>query len=192
MILFLQNDINKKRPVGYEVERSNFFDPLEDPDIEQEGKNEPNDDTSGSSSESNEENDNESSDASSTGSSSPINCSSDRESTEGHTSSVRYDSSTVGGSESLAADAQDAGGNTTMSAHESSEETSEIDSSDEEENDAGAVKKASPLQCARPLCRRKSRHDSIFCSDACGVTVLELDLLHSLQYSEDMHPSQLR
>lgn len=46
--------------------------------------------------------------------------------------------------------------------------------------------------CARKGCRFRCRFDSIFCSDACGVSGLELDLLHAFQYSTDIHPSLLR
>jgi hypothetical protein len=52
--------------------------------------------------------------------------------------------------------------------------------------------KVVPLCCARPSCRRKPRHNSIFCSDGCGVAALEIDLLRSLEYSKDMHPVHLR
>ena len=49
----------------------------------------------------------------------------------------------------------------------------------------------------RPVCGRKGclhlpRFDSLFCSDSCGVSALELDLLHSFQESSDIHPSILR
>jgi len=46
--------------------------------------------------------------------------------------------------------------------------------------------------CARNGCRFRCRFDSIFCSDACGVSALQLDLLHAFQYSTDIHPSLLR
>jgi len=49
-----------------------------------------------------------------------------------------------------------------------------------------------PLQCAREGCSQKPRFDSIFCSDSCGVSALELDLLRSYQESSDIHPSVLR
>jgi len=46
--------------------------------------------------------------------------------------------------------------------------------------------------CSRKGCDKKCRFDSIFCSDACGVSALEMDLLYSFQYSTDIHPSLLR
>lgn len=46
--------------------------------------------------------------------------------------------------------------------------------------------------CARKGCIRNHRFDSLFCSDACGVMALEMDLLRSLQDASDVHPSVLR
>ena len=46
--------------------------------------------------------------------------------------------------------------------------------------------------CARVGCDKQPRFDSIFCSDSCGVSTLEKDLLHSLQYASKLHPSVLR
>ncbi|KAL9178939.1 hypothetical protein ACHAXT_011912 [Thalassiosira profunda] len=45
--------------------------------------------------------------------------------------------------------------------------------------------------CARPGCTRKPRFDSRFCSDPCGVSLLEKDLLHTLQYANRLHPCVL-
>lgn len=46
--------------------------------------------------------------------------------------------------------------------------------------------------CARVGCQQKPRFDSAFCSDSCGVNALEVDLLHSLKYAQELHPSVLR
>jgi hypothetical protein len=46
--------------------------------------------------------------------------------------------------------------------------------------------------CARQGCKRKPRFDSIFCSDSCGVAAIEVDLLHSFEYANDIHPALLR
>jgi hypothetical protein len=46
--------------------------------------------------------------------------------------------------------------------------------------------------CVRPGCCFKARFDSLFCSDACGVSVLETDLLRTFQDASDIHPSVLR
>lgn len=43
--------------------------------------------------------------------------------------------------------------------------------------------------CSRLGCKRKPRFDSIFCSDSCGVSTLETDLLRTLQYASKIHPS---
>lgn len=46
--------------------------------------------------------------------------------------------------------------------------------------------------CARTGCQRKPRFDSVFCSDACGVSSLETDLLRAFRYAGDIHPALLR
>lgn len=46
--------------------------------------------------------------------------------------------------------------------------------------------------CAKKGCGKPARFDSIFCSDACGVSSLESDLLRTIFYSSDIHPSSLR
>ena len=56
----------------------------------------------------------------------------------------------------------------------------------------GMQQKGSTLKCAWTRCWRKPRFDSIFCSDACGVASLELDLQNSFKYANDIHPSLLR
>ena len=52
--------------------------------------------------------------------------------------------------------------------------------------------KAEQVICKRAGCTKSSRFDSIFCSDACGVSTLESDLLRTFFYSSDIHPSSLR
>lgn len=47
-------------------------------------------------------------------------------------------------------------------------------------------------RCIRVGCTKRRRFDSAFCSDGCGVHVLELDLLRSLQDAGEIHPSVLR
>lgn len=46
--------------------------------------------------------------------------------------------------------------------------------------------------CSRDGCSKKPRFDSIFCSDSCGVSTLEGDLLKTLEYASKLHPSVLR
>lgn len=46
--------------------------------------------------------------------------------------------------------------------------------------------------CIKKGCCKSARFDSIFCSDACGVSTLESDLLRTFFYSSDIHPSSLR
>ena len=53
-------------------------------------------------------------------------------------------------------------------------------------------KKSECTICQRKGCIKSTRFDSIFCSDACGVSTLESDLLRTFFYSSDIHPSSLR
>ncbi len=46
--------------------------------------------------------------------------------------------------------------------------------------------------CIKKGCCKPARFDSAFCSDACGVSTLESDLLRTFFYSSDIHPSSLR
>lgn len=46
--------------------------------------------------------------------------------------------------------------------------------------------------CSRESCTQRPRFDSIFCSDSCGVSNLETDLLRTLQFACKLHPSILR
>lgn len=46
--------------------------------------------------------------------------------------------------------------------------------------------------CSRERCKKKQRFDSAFCSDACGVNVMQSDLLRSLNFANGMHPCRLR
>jgi len=61
-------------------------------------------------------------------------------------------------------------------------------------NGNGREKELKPEQaiCKRAGCMKSTRFDSIFCSDACGVSTLESDLLRTFFYSSDIHPSSLR
>jgi hypothetical protein len=49
-----------------------------------------------------------------------------------------------------------------------------------------------PTCCAREGCIKKPRFDSLFCSDSCGISCMESDLLSTFFYSSDMHPSVFR
>lgn len=56
----------------------------------------------------------------------------------------------------------------------------------------GEKEEQKPTICARKECTRKPRFDSLFCSDSCGVSAMESDLLRTFLYSSDMHPSVFR
>ena len=49
--------------------------------------------------------------------------------------------------------------------------------------------KSSKSNCAREGCSNKLRFDSLFCSDACGISAQEVDLLRSLQYAQELYLS---
>jgi hypothetical protein len=49
-----------------------------------------------------------------------------------------------------------------------------------------------PSICSRSDCTKRPRFDSLFCSDSCGVSALESDLVRTFQYASDIHPSLLR
>lgn len=77
--------------------------------------------------------------------------------------------------------------------NESSDEENEIiggendleSTKDEKSKDLAAL-------CMRTGCKRSARFDSHFCTDACGILTMELDLLQTLKLAEQVHPSNLR
>lgn len=69
-------------------------------------------------------------------------------------------------------------------------ELSESDAQAKTDDDSSSA--ATATLCARQGCVQKHRFDSLFCSDACGVSVLESDLLKSFHESSILHPSVLR
>ena len=68
------------------------------------------------------------------------------------------------------------------------EQTSDVAAPSEE----GGELNSATSTCARSGCTRKPRFDSLFCSDSCGISSLERDLLRTFQYASDIHPSMLR
>ena len=68
--------------------------------------------------------------------------------------------------------------------------TSDDSAKTEEHGDSSSV--ASESLCARRGCTMKHRFDSLFCSDACGVSALESDLRNAFHEASDIHPSVLR
>jgi hypothetical protein len=67
-----------------------------------------------------------------------------------------------------------------------------MDSGEPDAETEGEDEKKEPMVCTRNGCTKKPRFDSLFCSDSCGVSALESDLLRTFQYSSDIHPSLLR
>jgi len=62
----------------------------------------------------------------------------------------------------------------------------------EEVGQDGKVEETLSQICARTGCCAKPRFDSMFCSDSCGISVFETDLLRTFQDASDIHPSVLR
>eukprot|EP00525_Craspedostauros_australis_P002055 CAMPEP_0198124118 /NCGR_PEP_ID=MMETSP1442-20131203/39180_1 /TAXON_ID= /ORGANISM="Craspedostauros australis, Strain CCMP3328" /LENGTH=326 /DNA_ID=CAMNT_0043783451 /DNA_START=23 /DNA_END=1004 /DNA_ORIENTATION=- len=62
--------------------------------------------------------------------------------------------------------------------------------SDENGKEGDTKPKGGP--CARSGCPNRHRFDSVFCSDACGVSAMESDLLRTFFYVSDMHPALFR
>ena len=151
MMLFLRRDTSREHPSGFEIPRSNFFDPNEDNS---------DDDTDG---------------ALHDGFISKFQANAKDES---DVEKEELGKSTVGvpSSQSLSSKTQ----NECVKAIDDPQLcVDEEDSSNQE-------------CCAREGCKRKPRFDSVFCSDSCGVSALEKDLLHSFEYAHSIHPSLLR
>lgn len=73
--------------------------------------------------------------------------------------------------------------------HSGSSTTDDTAKTDEQSDSSSAM---SESLCARRGCTMKHRFDSLFCSDACGVSTLESDLLNAFHEASDIHPSVLR
>lgn len=65
-------------------------------------------------------------------------------------------------------------------------------SSLEKQQDPVLSNQSVQCRCVRVGCTMRPRFDSMFCSDACGVAALEVDLLGALRYANDIHPALLR
>jgi hypothetical protein len=70
--------------------------------------------------------------------------------------------------------------------------TSSVLTAEKSNEDVDEDDDAESVTCCRPNCTRKRRFDSVFCCDACGISVLETDLLRSFHDSSNLHPSVLR
>jgi hypothetical protein len=204
MILFLQSDVARDYPLGYEVERRNFFDPLYDPIVEDKmGKGEdqvtkcqrtaaPHID----------EQSNQLTESSSLCSTSHREIS-DVDNDAKH-SAAMFDQG-INRDGSAAPQFIDSNGEVIVSPNTNEKIRNEeirdgsisaaadqiVENRSEDKGDQSSFR--SPVvTCARASCGRVPRYDSLFCSDACGVSQLERDLLDALEYSEEVHPSQLR
>jgi hypothetical protein len=215
MILFLQSDVARDYPLGYEVERRNFFDPLDDPIVEDKmGKGEDQVDKCQSTAAPQiDEQSNKSTESSSLCSTSHREKSDvDNDAKQSVAMfappSVRgtsfHQSINLDGSV-VAPQIVDSNGEVIVSPNTDEKILNEeirdgsicaaadqiVENRSEDKADQSSFR--SPVvTCARASCGRVPRYDSLFCSDACGVSQLERDLLDALEYSEEVHPSQLR
>jgi len=187
MILFLQNDTMKKYPVGFEKSRLNFFDAQEDDYAFIEDSDEGNLQKNPTSVEDVEGvyykdgnflkklNGVEISDKEDTGLEQQM-YSSDTDDDGSQIPALYDDKSTSSGTSKENSDNED------------KEKTGSEQPNQEKQSAHVNVFSV----CARPCCKRRPRFDSAFCSDGCGVSTLELDVLRSLQYANEIHPYQLR
>lgn len=62
----------------------------------------------------------------------------------------------------------------------------------EKQQDPVLANQSVQFRCVRAGCTVRPRFDSMFCSDACGVAALQVDLLGALRCANDIHPALLR
>ena len=194
MILFLQNDTAKEHPVGFEKSRINLFDPTED-EYKKCEHNKPRYKYKVNSKERD----------------SPIQKNAEDAHSECHTKSLKnfniisddvkdleIGSSSQDDDSLVLDDNQSRNLNKTKSlsrnehsfkarCQKSVNETSNLYENMKEEKNLKLTQ-----QCLRKNCDQPPRFDSEFCSDSCGVSALESDLLLSLKLASKMHPCRLR
>lgn len=68
----------------------------------------------------------------------------------------------------------------------------ETDGDKSEKPDKADESKDHPTICIRVGCERQQRFDSCFCSDACGVSTMESDLLRTLKLAQRLPPEYLK
>jgi len=187
MILFLQNDTMKKYPVGFEKSRLNFFDAQEDEQAFIEDSDEGNVQKAPAPVEDvgreyyKDENTQE------------IWHSVETSDKEGTGLEQAYSSDTDDDRSQIPALDDDKSSSSGTSKEDSDSEEQEKTGSEQQPNHEKSRAHVNMFPvCARPCCKRRPRFDSAFCSDGCGVSTLELDVLRSLQYANEIHPYQLR
>lgn len=68
----------------------------------------------------------------------------------------------------------------------------ERNSSASEDDSENVHKRTNSGTCTRQDCYRKCRFDSMFCSDGCGIALVEMDLLKSFELAATLHPTAVR
>lgn len=169
MILFLERDTSKPQPAGFEGFRRNIFDPEDDVIVAS-----PSPDTNAANK-------------------SPLN-GKNRDKTQSTTATVvspviQVSASNKEDYKTTSAMEFDAFVSKNGKKSQLKKHASKKNESKSQYNETSIKGKS---LCARRGCKKHPRFDSIFCSDACGVSALEFDLLRSLQYASEAHPSVLR
>lgn len=212
MMLFLQNDTAKEHPAGFEAFCRNFFDHEEDPDLDTEEISDGLDSPKESAQDKSELYRSAGEERSPSGLES-----SGEEGSESESDGMSLDSQNIP-QPGLAPDIEDLVKKKACSkiidgVRKNRGEGSSPESSDTGENDTSSVvtidsqgdeneehaENANQSKddktkwfCARPGCKKKPRFDSLFCSDSCGVSAIERDILFSFDYATEIHPSLLR
>ena len=229
MILFLERDTRKIRPVGYDVQHRNIFDPADD--MKDKSPQTSEDDDNDYSSEDELSNDCSNSSRSNTNSEQSDDASTSRRSVSSTESFDQNENNKNSKTDSSASEQKltkklntkispnvilDDDASTEILEGEDeinrdsdsklkhienktacpADKSADDDSASEISIPTGSGNKTSeePIEscCVRIGCDKEPRFDSLFCSDACGVSALETDLMWSLEYADTMHPSLLR
>jgi hypothetical protein len=192
-MLFLRGDTSKQHPAGFEVPRKNFFDPDEDFSDDENDENEGKEKTEEGTS---KEAITNSTDTDQSGEIIHVSEREPNEEDDGIHSSYLSESEKYGdlpnetsGPNNIEESIDNRG---SASADTDDHATDSISGTNTGFESNTELRDSSKSGCARQGCKRKPRFDSIFCSDSCGVAAIEVDLLRSFEYANDIHPALLR
>lgn len=222
MMLFLQKDTEREHPVGFGALHRNFFDPDEDPNSDQEYHDEdvssearsvggeaasgPGKDCSSTDNASLDLNSDMDSDSMSLDSKRPsssgsaaTNATNDNEKVGTHQGGLpdRADNDSLSKPAAQRAPVREKGDMDTSYVVTTESQNEVLDEADvedvsfsDDQNDSSSS--SSTDMCARVGCCKTPRFDSMFCSDSCGISAVERDLLNAFEYASEIHPSLLR
>mmetsp|Transcript_12609 Transcript_12609/g.30520 ORF Transcript_12609/g.30520 Transcript_12609/m.30520 type:complete len:885 (-) Transcript_12609:951-3605(-) len=198
MMVFLMQDTLTATPVGYEKELLNMFDPEDDDQEFEEVEDKDNDEIEEDPGKGERGNDGDD------------DHQVENHGAENHEGGVKEDEEDKDDNVPLLESNDDNDGESAESlfATQQATETSGGDDGDDDDDvdslehdgstsSTGTGEEATETEttsscCQRQGCTNKLRFDSLFCSDACGVKVAETDLLRTLYYVSEIHPSVLR